>query len=153
VRTLVFTEVTAIGAGEVAEAAFVRFPALVEGRDVCLELGVRCSRVAAAITHIWAFAGVCALMVIFRLVRREGLGAAWIAAGVGAIAGVAEEVSRQLRALFEVFGRGVAVFPLAEAGGAVVDVHGLGVLVQGFGTREALEAQDAWGMLPTGLRQ
>jgi hypothetical protein len=96
-----------------------------------LELCVRRSRIAAAITHIWTFASVCALMVVLGLVRRKSFGAAWIATGVWTVAGVAEEVTRQLRTLFEIFRRGVAVFPLAEAGCAVVDVHGFSVLVQG----------------------
>jgi hypothetical protein len=85
--------------------------------------------VPAAVTDVWAFTGVGTLVVVFGLVCCEGLGAGGIAAGVGAVAGVAEEVARELGALLEVFVASFAVLPLAEAGGAVVDVGGLSVLV------------------------
>jgi hypothetical protein len=92
-RALVFGEITAVCTCEVAEAAFVRFLALVEGGNVGLQLRVCCRCVAAAIAHIWAFTGVCALVVVFGLVGGEGLGAGGVAAGVRAVAGVAEQVS------------------------------------------------------------
>jgi hypothetical protein len=69
---------------------------------------VSCSGVPAAIADVRAFAGVCALVIVFGLICCERLGARWIAACVGAVAGVAEEVAREFGALLEVFGRSVA---------------------------------------------
>jgi hypothetical protein len=147
-RALVFAQVTAVGACEVTEAAFVRFLALVQRANVRLELCVRCRRVAAAVADVRALACVSALVVVFGLVCRKCLGAGGIAACVRAVAGVAEEVTRELRTLLEVLGRGVARFPLAEAGSAIVNVGSLGVLVKSFGIWEASKAKQAWSVLP-----
>jgi hypothetical protein len=114
-RAFMFTQITAVCTREVAEAAFMGFLSLVEGRDVCLQLRVGGGGVAAAVADIGSFAGVGALVVVFGLVGCKGLGAGGIAAGVGAVAGVPEEVARELGALLEVFGGGVARVPLAEA--------------------------------------
>jgi hypothetical protein len=114
-RAFMFTQITAVRTSEVAEAAFVRFLSLVEGRDVCLQLCVGGGGVAAAVADVGALAGVGALVVVFGLVGCKGLGAGGVAAGVGAVAGVAEEVAGELGALLEVFGRSVAGVPLAEA--------------------------------------
>jgi hypothetical protein len=117
---------------------------------VGLQLRVGCRGVAAAVADVGALTGVGALVVVFGLVGCEGFGAGWVAAGVGAVAGMAEQVARELGALLEVFGGGVARVPLAEAGGAVVDVRRFGVFVQRFGGGEGGEAEEAWGVLPGG---
>jgi hypothetical protein len=111
---------------------------------------VRRCCVAAAVADVRALACVGALVVVFGLIRCKCLGARGIAACVGAVARVAEEVTRELGALLEVFGRGVAGLPLAEAGSAIVNVSSLGVLVEGFGGREAGEAEQSWSVLPGG---
>jgi hypothetical protein len=113
-----------------------------------LQLCVGCRGVAASIADIGPLAGVRALVVVFGLVGGEGLGAGWVAAGVWAVAGVAEQVPRELGALLEVFGAGVTGLPLAEARGAVVDVRGFGVFVECFGRGEGGEAEDVGGVLP-----
>lgn len=87
-------------------------------------------------------------MVVFGLVGGEGLVAAFVAAGVGPVAGVAEEVPREFGALLEVFGGGFAAFPLAEAVCAVVHMGSFDVLVQCFGGFEEGEAEEAWPVLP-----
>lgn len=94
-----------------------------------LQLRVCCGCVAATVTYVGALARVGSLVVVFGLVGGEGLVAAFVAAGIGPVAGVAEEVARELGALLEVFGGGFAAFPLAEAVGAVVHVGGFNVLV------------------------
>jgi hypothetical protein len=94
VRALVLAQVRRVCACEVAEAAFVRLLAVVEGGDVGLQLGVGCGGVAAAVADVWALAGVCPLVVVFRLVCGERLGAARKTAGVRSVAAVAEEVAR-----------------------------------------------------------
>ena len=104
--------------------------------------------VPAAVADVRALAGVGALVVVLCLVCGEGLVAACVAACVGSVARVAEQVARELGALLEVLGGGVAALPLAEAGGAVVDVGGLDVLVQGGGGGEDGEAEQAWRVLP-----
>jgi hypothetical protein len=73
------------------------------------------------------------LVVIFGLVRGKRLVAAFVAAGIWPVASVAKEVTRKLGALLEIFARGIAVFPLAEAVCTVVHVCGLNVLMQRFG--------------------
>lgn len=118
----------------------MRLFALVECRDMGLELRMGRGGVAAAIADVWAFTGVSALVVVFGLVGREGLGAAWKAACVGAVAAVAEEVAAELGALLEVFGARVARFPVAVARGAVVDVGRFGVGVECGGVGEGREA-------------
>jgi hypothetical protein len=148
VGTLVFAEVAAIRAREVAEAAFVRFLALMQRGDVGLQLSVRGSCVTAAVTHIRTFASVCAFVIVFCLVGGECLGATRKTAGVGTVAGVAKEMAREFGALLEVLCGSVTAFPQAETGGAVVDVYVFGVLVQGFGGGENLETEDTWSMLP-----
>ena len=150
VRALVFAQVTRVRAGEVAEAAFVRFLALVKRGDVGLELRVRGRGVAAAVAHVGALAGVRALVVVFGLVGGEGFATRRETACVGAVAGVAEEVARELGALLEVLGAGVAAFPLAEAGRAVVNVRSLGVFMKRFGGGKGGEAEDVRGVLPVG---
>lgn len=107
-RPLVFTQITAICAREFAEAAFVRLLAFVQRRDVRLQLRVRRRRVAAAVTDIWALACVGALVVVFGLVGCKCLVARGEAACVRPIAGMAEEVARELGALFEVLGGRIA---------------------------------------------
>jgi hypothetical protein len=102
-RALVLTQVRAIRAGEVTEAALVRLLPLVQCRDVRLQLRMRGSRIPAFITYVGTLASVRALVVILRLVRGEGLGAALEAACIGAVARVREEVPRQLGALLEIF--------------------------------------------------
>lgn len=148
VRPLVLAQIAAIRAAEVAEPTLVRLLPLVQRRDVRLQLCVRRGGVPAAIAHVGAFARVRALVVVLGLVGRERLGAAREAARVGAVAGVREEVARELGALLEVFGRGVARGPLAGAGGARVDVRGFDVLVEEGGGGEGGEAEDARGVLP-----
>ena len=115
---LVLAQITAVRAAKVAEPALVRLFTLVQRRDVRLQLRVRRGRVPAAVAHVGALARVRALVVVLGLVRRERLGAPCEAAGVGAVARVREEVPRELGALLEVFGRGVAGRPLAGARGA-----------------------------------
>jgi hypothetical protein len=149
-RALVFAQVTAVCACKVAEAAFVRLLALVQRTNVRLELCMRCRGVAAAVADVRALACVSALVVVFGLVCCKCLGAGGIAACVRAVTGVAEEVTRELGTLLEVLGRGVAGFPLAEAGGTVVNVGSLGVFVKSFGVREASKAEQAWSVLPGG---
>jgi hypothetical protein len=58
-----------------------------------LELSVRCGGVPAAITYIGAFPSVRALVIIFRLVCRESLGAGGIAARVWPVSGVTQEMT------------------------------------------------------------
>jgi hypothetical protein len=72
-------------------------------------------------------------MVVFCLVGSKCFGAGGEAAGVGAVAGVEEEVSAEFGALFEVFPFGGAVFPLADALRAVVNMGGFDVFVEGLG--------------------
>lgn len=103
-RSLVLGQVTRVCAREVAEAASVRLLALVQGADVRLQLRVRRGRVPAAVAHVGAFAGVGALVVVLGLVGGERLVAACVAACVGPVACVAEQVARELRALLEVLG-------------------------------------------------
>lgn len=148
VRPLVLAQITAIRAAELAEPTLMRLLPLVQRRDVRLQLRVRRGGVPAAVAHVGAFARVRALVVVLGLVGRERLGAAREAARVGAVAGVREEVPRELGALLEVFGRGVARGPLAGAGGACVDVRGFDVLVEEGGGGEGGEAEDARGVLP-----
>jgi hypothetical protein len=148
VRSLVLGQITRVRTREVAEAAFVRFLALVQRADVRLQLRVRGGRVPAAVAHVGAFAGVGALVVVLCLVCGERLVAACVAACVRSVACVAEQVARELRALLEVFGGCVTAFPLAEAGGAVVDVGGFDVLMEGGGGGEDGETEQAWRMLP-----
>lgn len=88
-RALVLAQITAVRAGKVAEPALVRLLPLMEGGDVCLELGVRCRSVSAAVADVRALASVGALVVVFGLVGREGFGAGGEAAGVRTVAGVA----------------------------------------------------------------
>lgn len=94
-----------------------------------MQLCMRGCRVSAAITDIGSFACVRSLMVILGLVRGKRLVATIVAAGIWTVASMAEEVTRKLGALLEVFGRDIAAFPLAETVRAIVHVHGLDVLV------------------------
>jgi len=126
----------------------VRFLALVQRGNVRLQLRVRGRGVATTVADVGSLTGVRALVVIFGLICREGLRAGGEAACVGPVAAVAEQVTRQLGALFEVLGGGVAGLPVAEAGCAVVDVGGFGVGVQGGRGGEAGEAEDVWRVLP-----
>ncbi|KAH9870535.1 hypothetical protein IAQ61_006011 [Plenodomus lingam] len=64
---------------------------------------------------------------------------------------MAEQVARELGALFEVFGGGITGFPLTEAVGAVVDVGGLDVFVEGFRRLEHSKAEYTRSMLPREL--
>lgn len=89
----VLAQVTRVGAGEVAEAAFVRFLALVQGADVRLKLRVCGGCVAAAIAHVRSLSGMGTLMVVFGLVGGECLVAAVVATGVRTVACVAEEMA------------------------------------------------------------
>src|SRR6478735_5742081 len=109
-RALVLAQVGAVRAGEVAEATLVRLLPLVQCRDVRLQLRMRGRSVSASIAYVRALAGVRALVVVLRLIRGEGLVAAFEAACIGAVAGVREEVPRELGALLEVFGCGFAIF-------------------------------------------
>ena len=102
--SFVFAQVTRIRAGKLAEAAFVRLLTIVQGADMGLQLRVRSRRVSAAITDIGSFACVRPLVIIFSLVRGKRLVAAFVAAGIRAVASMAEEVARKLRALLEIFG-------------------------------------------------
>lgn len=63
---------------------------------------------------------------------------------------MAEEMARELGALLEVLGAGVAAFPLAKTGGAVVDVCSFGVFVEGLRRGEGGEAENVGGVLPVG---
>ena len=67
-----------------------------------MELRVGGCGVAAAVADVGALAGVCALVVVFGLVGGKGFAARGETACVGAVAGVAEEVARELGALLEV---------------------------------------------------
>ena len=100
-RPLVLGQVARVRARKVAEAAFVRLLALVEGADVGLQLRVRGRCVPAAVADVRALAGVGALVVVLCLVCGEGLVAACVAACVGSVARVAEQVARELGALLE----------------------------------------------------
>ena len=104
--------------------------------------------VPAAIADVRPFTCVCALVVVFGLVCCKRLGAGGETAGVGPVAGVAEEVAREFAALLEVLGGGVAGLPAAEARGARVDVGGFGVRVEIGGAGEGRKAEDAGGVLP-----
>jgi hypothetical protein len=73
-----------------------------------------------------------ALVVVFGLICGECLGARGVATCVRTVAGMAEQVTGEFGTLFEVFGAGIAGFPLAEARSAVVYVSGFGVFVEGF---------------------
>lgn len=103
-RLLMLTQITRIRTCEAAEATLVPLFLAVQGGDVRVELCVGGGGVAALGTHIGSVAGVGALVVVFCLVGCEGFGAGGESAGVGAVAGVAEEVAGELGALLEVFG-------------------------------------------------
>jgi hypothetical protein len=90
-------------------------------------------------------------VVVFGLVCCKRLGAGGETAGVGPVAGVAEEVAREFAALLEVLGRGVAGLPAAEARGARVDVGGFGVRVEIGGAGEGRKAEDAGRVLPVSM--
>jgi hypothetical protein len=107
----------------------------------------RCG-VAAAVADVGSLAGMSTLVIVLGLVRREGFVAAFVATGVWTVARMAEKVTRELGALLEVLGRGLATFPLAEAMSTVIDVGSLDVLVQSLGAVEDGEAEEPWGMLP-----
>lgn len=147
-RPLVLTQIRTIGTGKIAKPTLVRFPAFMQRTDMRLQLRMRCRRIPASIAHVGSLPRVRPLVVVFRLVGCERLGAPREAAGVGAVARVREEVPRELGALLEVFGGGVAIFPVAGAVGAVVDVGGFDVFVEGFRGGEGGEAEEAWGVLP-----
>jgi hypothetical protein len=102
-RALVLAKVARVGAGEVAKTAFVRLLALVQRTDVCLQLRVCRCRITAAVACVRPFASVGTLVVIFGLVGGECLVAALVAARVGAVASMAEQMSGQLGPLLEVF--------------------------------------------------
>jgi hypothetical protein len=110
---------------------------------MCLELRVRGGSVAAAITHVRPFAGMGAFMVIFGLVGGEGFGTAGVRAGVGAVAGMGEEVPAEFGTLFEVSGGGGAGGPEAETSGAGVNMGSFDVGVKGGGRGEGGEAEVA----------
>jgi hypothetical protein len=132
----VFAEVTAVRTCEVAEAAFMRLFPVVQRGDVRLQLRMCRGCVAAAVADVRALACVCALVVVFGLVGCEGFGARGKAAGVGAVAGMAEQVPRELGALLEVFCRGGAGVPETKTRSRVINVRGLGVRVECGGSRE-----------------
>ena len=92
-RALVLGQITRIRTGKVAEPALMRLLIEMQGRDVRLQLRVRGSRVPAVLADVGPVAGVGALVVVFCLVRGEGLGAAFEAACVGPVACVSEEVA------------------------------------------------------------
>lgn len=69
---------------------------------------MRRRRVAAPVADIRALACVGALVVVFGLIGRKCLVARGEAACVRTIAGMAEEVARELGALFEVLGGRIA---------------------------------------------
>jgi hypothetical protein len=87
-------QIARIGTREFAESAFVWFLALMERADVGLQLRVGRRGVAAAVADVWSLASMSALVVVFRLIGRKCLVAAFIAAGVGTITRVTEQVSR-----------------------------------------------------------
>jgi hypothetical protein len=89
-----------------------------------------------------------AFVVVFGLVGGECLGAVWEGACIGLVAGVQEEVPAEFGALFEVFRVRVAVFPLAEAARAFVDMGQFDVFVEGFWGREGGVAGMARGEVP-----
>lgn len=93
VRPLMLTQITAIRTRKLTEPTLVRFLPLMQRADMRLQLRMRRRRVPASITHIRPLACMCSLMVVLRLVRREGLVAACIAAGVGPVACVSKEMS------------------------------------------------------------
>ena len=68
----------------------MRFLALVQRGDVCLQLRVRSRGVAAAIADVRPLARVGSLVVVLGLVCGEGLGAGGEAACVGTVAAVPE---------------------------------------------------------------
>ena len=147
---LVLAQVTRVSTCKLAEPTFVRLLALVQRTDVGLQLCMRCCCVATAVTYIRSLACVCPLVIVFGLVGCKRLVTALIATSVWAVACVAEKMTRQLRALLEIFGMCFTAFPLAEAVCAVVNVSGLDVFVEGFGAVKDSEAEDTWRMLPAG---
>lgn len=104
--------------------------------------------VTATVTYIWPLACVCSLVVVLCLVGGKRLLASLIAASIWAITRVTKKVTRQLRALLEIFRVCFATFPLTEAVCAVVYVSGLDMSVKGFGGVEDGEAEDTGCMLP-----
>lgn len=148
-RALVLTQVRAVRARKVAEATLVRLLPLVQCRDVRLQLGVRGGRVSASVAHVRTFAGMRALVIVLRLVRGEGLVAVLEAACVRTVAGMREEMPRELGALLEVFGGSFATFPLTNTLRTVVDVRGFDVGVEGGRVAEGGETEDARCLLPT----
>ena|SRR5690242_21813080 len=147
--SLVLTQVTTIRACKLAKPAFMRFLPLMQRADMRLQLRMRGRCISAAIAYIRAFASVCALVVIFCLVGSERLVAPGVAACVGAVACVAEQVAGELGTLFEVLRGSVATFPLAEAGCAVVDVGSFDVLVEGRRGGEDGKAEETGCVLPS----
>ena len=69
-----------------------------------LQLCVRGCCISAAIAHVGTFARVRPLVIIFGLVRGECLVAAFVAAGIWAVASMAKKVARKFGALLEIFG-------------------------------------------------
>lgn len=119
--------------------------------NVGLQLCMCGCRVATAVTYIRPLACVCPLVVVFGLVGSKRLVTALIATSVWAVACVAEKMTRQLRALLEIFRVCFTAFPLAEAVCAVVNVSGLNVFVEGFGAVKDSKAEDTGRMLPAGF--
>lgn len=91
-RSLVLAQVTRIRARKAAEAALVTLFLAVQRSDVRVQLCVRSGVVAALGADVGSVAGVRALVVVFGLVGGEGFAAVGETAGVGAMAGVAEEM-------------------------------------------------------------
>lgn len=141
-------KIRAVRARKVAEAALVRLLPFMERGNVRLQLRVRRGRVSAPVTYVRALACVRALMVVLCLVGGEGLVAALEAACVGAVTRVREEVAREFGALLEVLGGCFAVFPLADALGAVIYVGGFDVGVERGGVGEGGETEESRGVLP-----
>lgn len=85
----VFAQVARVGACELAEAAFVRLLAIVEGANVRLQLGVRCRGVTAAVANVRPLTCVGAFVVVLCLVSSEHLITSFKAASIRAMTGVA----------------------------------------------------------------
>lgn len=101
---------------------------------------MRSGCVSASIAHIRPLTRVGTLVVVFSLVRGERFVTAFVAACIGSVASVAEQMTRKLGTLLKVFGGSLAGIPLTETVCAVVDVGTFDVLMQGFGGVEEGEA-------------
>jgi len=71
-------------------------------------------------------------MVIFSLVGGKSFVAAFVAACIRSVASMAEQMTRELGTLLEVFGGSLTRIPLAETVCTIIYVHRFNVFVEGF---------------------